>query len=729
MKNIRKQLLFFIVLIIILPQTSLANTNKRNIPKKHPTVALVLSGGGAKGFAHLGILNIIDSLDIPIDYIVGTSMGATVGALYATGYSAKDMIREIESHNWEEIFADKSSTKKTPINIKDENSRYAISFPIKGGIRLPQGIIKGQQMINLLSFYTLKYHNINDFSKLPIPFTCVAVNLETGEEVRLENGFLPQALRASMAIPTVFTPSKIDNKLLVDGGLINNFPVDIAREKGFDYIIGIDVQTPLRTKQKLRSVTDVLSQMVAFTGKPKNDKNIKLCDIYINPDLEGYNAGSFSKEEIDTILKKGKEAGEKAYPQLLKLKKILGNRGKKNIKSPFYKNINFNHVTVSGLKRIKNFDFIKKLNLKESKSIDTNKLNELIENVTASLNLDLLSFRLKEDTLQFIAHEKNNNRFNVGANYNNDNNANILLNITYYNELIKNSRLSADIIMGDILQFTGRYTQNFKSMATLNLCLDAKRYKPSLYEENRKIANGEISFIRFDANTQFMLWDSYSGGIGLREEYVATQNTISITSGVPNKSYDWYTSYYGFIRLNTLNNKDYPTEGLKFDGEIRYLSSNDNPKSGTIIYAELKKAYSLSKKLGIIMDLQGRTIINNKTGIIYQNRWGGLNEGKYLSNHIPFLGTRWIQGMNNAMATARIDFRYEMFPDNYLVASGNYGRYTNAIHKMLTANTTDLWGGAISFSYDSLIGPLSLTLMYSNAVKEPLIYINIGHKF
>lgn len=729
MKDSAYKLLLSLFFLVVFAQLSASEQNKER-GGESPTVALVLSGGGAKGFAHVGILEMIDSLDIPIDYIVGTSMGSIVGGLYAIGFSGEKMEDEINKHDWVEIFADNVSNKRTPVNIKDETTRYVISFPIKEGIHLPQGIIRGQKVINLLANYTLKYHNTNDFNKLPIPFSCVAVDLETGADVVLEKGFLPQALRASMAIPSVFTPVLIDDQLLVDGGVVNNFPADVAKKKGFDFIIGVDVQTPLRKKKDLQSVMDIVSQLGAFAGKQKNDKNKKICDVYINPNVKEFTAASFSRNEIDTILKRGKLAAQKVKPQLLELKKKLGKRTRKHISSPFFEeDIHFNTIAVEGLENIESKFFIRKLKLKKANSISKKELKNLIQDLTASLKLDLLTFRLKRDTLQFIAHEKNNNRFNVGVNYNNDNNANILLNTTYYNKLFENSRLSVDAILGDVLGIAGRCSFSIKSTAMLNFSIEGRRYKPSLFEANKKVANGDVGFLRFDFNTQFLLWDSYSGGLGIREEYVGINNTISTAPGVPNNSYEWFSGYYGFIRLNTLDNKDYPTEGIRFDGEIKYLLDNKLNNAGTVLYFNLKKAYNITNDIGVVAQTRARTIIDNKTEIVYQNVWGGLSDTEYLGNNISFLGTRWIQGVNNAMATARLDLRFEVIPNNYLILSGNYGRYTDNFRKLITKESVDLWGGGVSFSYNSLIGPISLTLMQSNIVKRPLIYINIGYNF
>lgn len=724
--NSRVRISLLLLLLIGIGQTLHSQTKE-----ERPTVALVLSGGGAKGFAHAGVLQVIDSLDIPIDYIVGTSMGSIIGGMYAVGCSADEMIEEIRKQKWATLFSPVASTKKISIGIKDELSRYNISFPIKDGIKLPRGVIEGQQIINLLSRYTINYHNVTDFAQLPIPYSAVAVDLETGEPTVLEKGFLPQVMRASMAIPSVFTPTKINGKLYIDGGLINNFPADVAKSKGVDYIIGVDVQTGLRSIDKLESLTDVINQIIGIPAKEYNKKNIKLVDVYIKPDVKKYSVGSFDASSIDSIIKKGKEAGNSAINDLIALKQKLGTDvTKKVIPSPIKTTkISFNNVVIKGLDKDRSKLFLKKSRLNETKEIKFTELKTKIEDLSASMNLSMLNYRLKQDTLVFHAQEKNNNSFNIGLHYDSDNNASVLLNTTYYDKLIKGTRWSSDLFLGENLQFTTRYKIPFSNLFEINIKFDAKMFNVDLYEKNTKIINESITFAKFDVSSHIILWDSYSWGIGLREEYVNVSNPIfsdENTQGVKDKG--WYTNYYTYIHLNTLDDPNYPSNGSRLNVELKLLHDQKLSEFQKILFVDFENIFSLSSLSTIGISLRGRTFLNDNSFIPYQNFWGGMNKSNYLDYHIPFVGTKWVQGMNTTMAVARLDFRQELFRNNYLIFSGNYGRYSNDEEEIIK-NAEQIWGGGITYSYNSLIGPIEATIMHSNVVKKPMIYISIGYKF
>lgn len=731
MKKCPKILCLFLVLLL-LPLHLIAQQAVNDVDslKERPTVALVLSGGGAKGFAEIGILEAIDDLDIPIDYIVGTSIGSIMGGLYAIGYSGKLIAEEVAKQDWTTVFTDEMTSRKIPVGIKDELSRYAFSFPIKEGIKLPKGIVRGQRVMNILAKYTIGYHNATDFSKLPIPYSCVAVDLETGEAVVLEKGCLPQAMRASMAIPSVFTPQEIDDRVFIDGGIINNFPADVAKAKGYDYIIGVDVQSPLLGKEELSSATDIVNQLVGFAGKNRTDNNIKLTDIYIHPDISGFSTGSFSAQEVDSLIERGRKAAKDAYPQLLALKNKLGKRTKKKkLEAPaFDAPLQFSHLKVSGLKRISKELFYKKIKLATKDTISVDKIETTIDDVSSILNLDMLNYRLHNDTLQFTAHERSNNRFNVGIHYDSDNDASVLLNATVNNFLLKNSRASVDAILGRNLQFTGRYTIKFGNIPYLNLIFDTKKYNLTVYDKNDKIAEGDMNYVKFDINTQMILWDSYSAGIGIRKEYIDVGNALSKETIVPKERSGWYTNHYAFISLNTLDNASYPKRGTRFDTEAKYVSNGDN-QTGSVIYANFKRATSLGRKFTTIWSLYGRAILDSELGIIYDNYWGGINSTQYLDRHIPFVGTNWVQGNNSAMGVGRLDLRYELFNRNYLMLTGNYGRYSQDSDKFFSNSAKDLWGAGITYSYGSIIGPIAVTLMHSTQVKKPLLYVSIGYNF
>ena len=222
---------------------------------KRPKIGLVLSGGGAKGFAHVGVLKVIEEAGIPIDYITGTSVGSIVGGLYAIGYNATMLENIIQNQNWEELLSNSFKREYISAITKEEQSRYLISLPIETKkISIPSGLLNGQNVMEFFTYLTYGYHDVIDFSKLPIPFECIAADIATGEEVVLKKGFLPKAIRASMAVPAAIAACEIDGRMLVDGGIVNNFPVDRCREMGADIIIGIDIQDKLLTKDKIKSI-------------------------------------------------------------------------------------------------------------------------------------------------------------------------------------------------------------------------------------------------------------------------------------------------------------------------------------------------------------------------------------------------------------------------------------------------------------------------------------------
>ncbi|PVX51733.1 NTE family protein [Balneicella halophila] len=705
--------------------------NQQDSVKSRPTVALVLSGGGAKGFAEIGTLEAIDELGIPIDYVVGTSMGSIVGGFYAIGYSGKEIAEQVDKIEWSTVFTDKITSRKIPVIIKDELSRYAFSFPIKDKIRLPKGIIQGQRVMNILSKYTIGYHQDKDFSNLPIPYSCVGTDIETGEAVVFERGSLPIVMRASMAIPSVFTPQRVGNRVFVDGGVINNFPADVAKAKGFDYIIGVYVQSPLLEQSEINSAADIVNQLVSFAGKPRLDQNKKLTDIYISPNITGFNAGSFDKEEIDTLIQRGRDAAKKHYDELKALKEKLGENVAKEELSPppFDEPIRFKAIKVKGLEDISENLFFTKLDLDDKDSISVDELEKTIGDVSSVLGLDLLTYKVLQDTLQFDAHERLSNRFNVGLHYDSDNEGSVLMNLTLNNLLIKNSRASADAILGRDLQFTGRYTIKFGKVPYLNLMFDTKDYSLTRYIKNDKVIEGDVTYVKFDMNAQMILWDNYSAGVGIRKEYVDYKDVTHMNTILSERTgNDWYTHHYAFISLDILDDPSYPTRGIRFDGEANYIS-NGAGETGTVLYANLKRAYSIGKKFSTIVNLYGRTILDNQLSPIYKNYWGGINDTKYLTKHIPFVGANWVQGYNDMMAVARIDFRYRLFKNNYLVLAGNYGRYSDDIDNFFSSIPENIWGGGITYSYDSIVGPIEATIMHSTEVSKPILHVSIGYNF
>ncbi|MCB0732483.1 MAG: patatin-like phospholipase family protein, partial [Ignavibacteriae bacterium] len=296
-----KVFLSIIFIFLIYSNNYYANNSNR------PKVGLVLSGGGAKGFAHIGVLEVLEKEGIPVDYIVGTSIGSIMGALYSIGYNSEQLKEFARSQEWIDLLSDYLSREYRNAYEKNEIDRYLVSFNLSEdkGVSLSAGIVQGQNVMNTLCRLTAKYHDIDDFSKLPIPFACVAADIASGDEVVLKKGYLPEAIFASMSLPTIFAPTEIDGKLLVDGGIINNYPVDVAKEMGADIIIGVDIQTKPLKKEEIVELTDILGQMFSYMGYEKYKENKEQSDILIEPDISGYSTASFSNEAADTLIERG----------------------------------------------------------------------------------------------------------------------------------------------------------------------------------------------------------------------------------------------------------------------------------------------------------------------------------------------------------------------------------------------------------------------------------------
>ena len=274
---------------------------------ERPKIGLALSGGGAKGGAHVGVLKVLEELNVPVDYIAGTSMGAIVGGLYASGMSIEDLERTIETIDWDDILSDKTRRRDLAFRRKEEDARFLIPIEAgigRGGFKWPAGLLQGQKLYFLLQSLTLPVAHVDDFDELPIPFRCVATDISTGGMVVLGGGNLATALRASMAIPTVFSPVELDGLLLVDGGLTRNLPVDVALEMGADVVIAVDVSEPL-IGQKVESLVQVYSQTMRMLTRVNVESQLELADLVVSPPVTGFSTMDFAS--IEQIVRLGED--------------------------------------------------------------------------------------------------------------------------------------------------------------------------------------------------------------------------------------------------------------------------------------------------------------------------------------------------------------------------------------------------------------------------------------
>lgn len=280
-----------------------------------PRIGLVLSGGGARGIAHVGVLQVLEELQVPVDFVVGTSMGSIVGGAYSYGLSPQELelavIREESPRPWSTLLQDAPVRQRASFRRKQEQLGFLVDFGLgyrDGKFRLPKGLLQGQNLELELLQLMPEAHDLASFDELPLPFRAVAVELGTGKEVVLAKGSLPRALRASMSLPAVFAPAEIDGRLLIDGGLVRNVPVDVARGLGADVLIVVDIGTPLRDAE-VASVLDVSGQMVAILTQQNVDRSlakVRDTDVFIQPALGEISLGDFDRAR--ELVKLGREA-------------------------------------------------------------------------------------------------------------------------------------------------------------------------------------------------------------------------------------------------------------------------------------------------------------------------------------------------------------------------------------------------------------------------------------
>jgi NTE family protein len=562
--------------------------------KERPKIGLVLSGGGAKGIAHIGVLKAMEEAGLTPDYITGTSMGSIMGGLYSIGYSADELATLVTTVDWDLILTNKIPLDKVTFEEKAYYGRYLLDFYLKDKeLQLPSGVIEGQALMELFSELTRPVHDITDFSQFPIPFTCVGANIVTGEPVDLNHGSLALAMRASMAIPTVFTPVKIDGKLLVDGGLVRNMPVDEIKAMGADIIIGVFVGTDLAQEEDLKSAVKILTQSAFITSAFDAKKQLEQCDILVRPDLTGYSTASF--HDAAGILERGMNAGEQYVEIFKQLADSLKKMGPlhKVVKPAIQDSYIFDSIEIVGNKVITDDFIIGKMKFKPGKELTIEELNKRIEFTFGTQYFEGITYEILGEKghriLKLNVVERPNIEFRFSYYYDSENKGGIIANATFRNVILNSSRL---ILETDLSSQPKVFLDYFKYLGKKqNIALGIS----SLYNKN------EFPFYdNTGARTSIYSSDYFSGGFkvqstnlknstfGLKLEWsnIVLKPKVGIISVRADSGYQITQLKYSctvlgaFYQFNNLNDRYFPTRGMSSNIELTASLSADGEFSG-----------------------------------------------------------------------------------------------------------------------------------------------------
>lgn len=720
-----------------------------------PKIGLTLSGGGARGLAHIGILEAIDSAGLRVDLVTGTSMGSIVGGLYAMGYSGNQIEAAARKLNWNSLFSNQPVLTDISYEEKREYNKYIIEIPFEyGKPKLASGVISGEALWLELAKLCWPVKDVKSFEDFNIPFKCIATDVATGEIVTLDSGEIVTSLRASMAIPSVFTAVRIGDRKLVDGGVVRNFPVITAKDMGADIVIGANVSGGLRKADQLVTPFDILYQLGFYKDAADFTKAIKQCDIYIpmNKELENYSAASFGS--VDSIIEVGRRKGRELYPVFKHLADSLNALYPQAPfvaeRLPFAADIEISSIHVSGLVHSDQKFFLQRLHLKPNGCYTAAQLRNAILNVYGTRFFKLITYNLVPEgygksRMDITVEENPLTYAKVAINYNTFTGANAIVNLTQRNFIVPNSRSFVTVAISENPRLEAEY---FKYLGrSRNFGFGLSTY----YENNGLTFYGDdfskqqqyrSKYANVNINMQYTLSRDMSIGAGTRWEYIKYKSQFSNFLDVRGSTNQLNTYFsYG---INSLDQKIYPTKGMLLDFEAGYIyhqrpgikvSSNGveqdldslgvNFRDYQRLMLNMKYYIPMGRKSALELDGNIDYNINYNESVVNGYVVGGMTN--VARNQVPFVGLYEGEVITPKIGAVQVAWQYEFIRNVFAIPRIGAAIYDGELtggnrYKYLT-------GYGLGAGYSSRLGPIEATMMYSDQSGKLKFYVNMGFNF
>lgn len=749
--------IFLMIAVLAMCSGTALGESAQRVGGKRPKVALVLCGGGAKGAAHIGALKVLEEVGMPVDMVVGTSIGGLVGGMYAMGYNAAELDSIVAGCDWKYLLSDNTySRRDESFSGKMLDARYLLKIPfysmnpdIKDSpvSRLPAGLISGQNVLNFLNGVSLGYQERMDFSNLPVPFACVAADLSTGEQIVLDKGELPLCMRATMAIPGVFAPVEMDGKVLVDGGIINNFPVDVAKKMGADIIIGVDIKNDYPGAENLKSIPQVLAQMIALMGNETYQKNLKEVDILIKPDVSDYGTYSFNKPAIEQLVINGYVAAQEKYQELEALARRLNTLDVGSRPGMVHKATDvvrdtfcFKSVEIVGVPK-KNEHWLRRMSgLKPDILLTGKDINRGISilmgtRAFSSVTYTVMGKGTADERLVVNIVEGPTNVLALGARYDSEEAAGILVHVG----------VNEYGLLGSKLGFTGRlgynpygqleYSYNSKDFPKIEFNYKVGGMDMNIYKSTENQNNLSFLYHRGEINLSNIYLRNFNFKLGARYEHFDFSRYLKQNTPDGYQEYiikdSGYESYYFKGEVDTRDDSYFATEGLDFDveGAIWQTNFEKGFQSFGAVKVMLEGAVGIGKSFALLPHFYGRVIIGDCTEIPFINYVGGSEPGRYFSQQLPFIGINYANPVENTVMIGRVDLRQRIASNHYIYGIVNYLRSAHSLDDVFSDNGEDIWGFGVKYSYNSPIGPLSFNIHWSDYEHRFGAYVSLGHYF
>lgn len=651
-------------------------------------VALVLSGGGAKGTAHIGVLKVLERAGIPIDIITGTSMGSLVGGIYACGHRANEIDSVVRRLDWSLLLSDRNDLKRQSLREREKQNTYVISKELTFGKAVKRtggGFISGKNVESLIDAFTAPYHDSIDFNQLPIPFACVATDVVDYSEQVFHSGVIGQAMRASMSIPGVFAPVRVGERVLVDGGLTNNFPTDIARQMGADIVIGVDVQSELKGASELTSASTILLQIVDHNCKHKYEENLALTDIHILVNTKGYSSASFSEAAVDTLIRRGEEAAMAHWDKFVKLREELG---------------------------------------------------AWIEEPGSSLGQRVNPSNPVH--VEFVGKEKQQKTINVGARFDSEETvalqanaelpirAKVPMNAELTIRLGKRIKAQADWSIHPSSAFQPNVSYAFTSND-----IDFYEYGDRIYSMTFNQHALKLRLLNFNVR-------NFNVSIGANWDYYDFHTILSDHESVRDKLDDddikdkGYVNYEARADFSSENDWYFPTRGTSVHARFVYHTDNFvklNNEIGLLEYSLLARTtFPIARRLSIQPMFYGRALFyKTDAPLVMGNMMGGEWSSHYFEQQMPFAGVGNLELSWDKLVSVQMQAQYNVSPNSILLFKVAAAQDAPELRDLLEHKT--MLGISASYYLNTMFGPLGGSIGYSNLTKKFYYYINLGFVF
>ena len=723
-------------------------------PRPRAKVAVVLSGGGAKGMAHIGALKVLERAGIPIDIVTGTSMGSIVGGLYAIGYNANSLDSMVRVQDWSYVITDKEDLWKQSLSDRKKQNTYFFSRGITIGKRNYNdgGIIQGKNLAELFQQLCVGFTDSLDFSRdLPIPFACVATNVIDNSEYDFHSGRLPYAMRASMAIPAAFSPVRIGDKVLVDGGLKNNYPADIAREMGADIIIGVTVQGEPKIADDMGRTMSILSQIIDVNCKNKYDENLAITDVHVQVDTKGYNAASFSANAIDTLIRRGEEEAMKHWDELMALKKRIG------IDDTFRPTILHprNPTVMTDKQRVTAYVFEnmtpqderflrQKFHLGKGKraggesndSIDVRREQQLTTSMRMDLFYQTAECQLEPDgdgvRVILTAGNRKTNEVHLGLRYDSEEQATVQLGADFPIKASVPMNVDATLRLGKRLMARGELTVHPVSFTSPSLSYTFWRNDVDVFINGDR--DYSILYNQFQAEVSPVNFSvrHFTFQMGLRWDYMHYRNKLESSHSMDiTLENEHFYSYRALMNYNSENNWNFPTRGSRFKVEYAYLTDNFAKLDGKIGMSDVNAHWRMSFPLGSRFTFQpmfyGRLLFGSVVPPVFGNTIGGEWFGHYVEQQMPFAGVGNMEYVEKQIVAAQLQGQQHIGSNGYLLFRVACAQQSGHLKELFDNKT--LYGCQAAYYYNTMFGPLGASVGYSNRTKEPYVFVNLGFEF